>query len=344
MYTKVTGKNMLIFADLHFSDIHTGRCKNYLSNCMGVLGDMLRMVRETKPCAVVLLGDIVGVSETNIRSRLVLGKFCQVLQEISKTSEIIVVRGNHDNGDYPEYQFLSDLGFFKTSEMCKVSSDKLGYFDYFASEDATVPELRFHLMDYGQEDGELDLSPDENTTDIVLAHNNFTIQGCTNWYADHDGIELCGMNNLKDVYMLISGHIHNPSPQDYATEMRCGGTCHLFYPGCPTRPSTDQNYESCWVVRFEYEDDGTNWYADEWELAPLSDVFYNSDEFVEEKPQNSEEELERKKALKEVLDDIIKCRVGTNNLIAQIDSIPNASDSAKNIAKSYLQNALNLGQ
>lgn len=344
MYSKVVGKNVLIFGDLHFSDIHTGKCKDYLSNCMRVLGDMSRMVNEKKPCAVVLLGDIVGVSETNIRSRLVLSKFCQVLQEISKLCEIYVIRGNHDNGYYPEYQFLSDLGFFKTSEMCKVSQDKLGYFDYFGKEDSEVPEIRFHLMDYGQETQELELSPNEDTTDIVLAHNNFTIQGYTNWYADQDGIELCGLNNLKDVYMIVSGHIHNPSPQDVSTEMRCGGSCSLFYPGCPTRPSADQNYESCWVVRFEFEEDGTNWYADEWELAPLSDVFYNSEEFVEEKSEDKVEELERKKALKEVLDEIIKCRIGGNNLMEQIDAIPNASESAKEIAKEYLQNALNLGQ
>lgn len=344
MYSKVVGKNVLIFGDLHFSDIHTGRCKDYLSNCMRVLGDMSRMVNEKKPCAVVLLGDIVGVSETNIRSRLVLSKFCQVLQEISKLCEIYVIRGNHDNGDYPEYQFLSDLGFFKTSEMCKVSQDKLGYFDYFGKEDSEVPEIRFHLMDYGQETQELELSPNEDTTDIVLAHNNFSIQGYTNWYADQDGIELCGLDNLKDVYMIVSGHIHNPSPQDVSTEMRCGGSCSLFYPGCPTRPSADQNYESCWVVRFEFEEDGTNWYADEWSLAPLEDVFYNAEEFVEEKSEDKVEELERKKALKDVLDEIIKCRIGGNNLMEQIDSIPNASESAKEIAKEYLQNALNLGQ
>ena len=228
--------------------------------------------------------------------------------------------------------------------MCKVSQDKLGYFDYFGKEDSEVPEIRFHLMDYGQETQELELSPNEDTTDIVLAHNNFTIQGYTNWYADQDGIELCGLNNLKDVYMIVSGHIHNPSPQDVSTEMRCGGSCSLFYPGCPTRPSADQNYESCWVVRFEFEEDGTNWYADEWELAPLSDVFYNSEEFVEEKSEDKVEELERKKALKEVLDEIIKCRIGGNNLMEQIDAIPNASESAKEIAKEYLQNALNLGQ
>ena len=344
MYTKVVGKDILIFGDLHFSDIHTGKCKDYLSNCMRVLGDISRTVNEVKPCAIVLLGDIVGVSETNIRSRLVLSKFCKVLQEISKICEVFVIRGNHDNGDYPEYQFLSDLGFFKTSELCKTDESKLGYFDYFGSEDASIPEIRFHLMDYGQETMELELSPDDDTSDVVLAHNNFTIQGYTNWYQAKDGFELCGMDNLKGVYMVVAGHIHNPSPQDFTTEMRCGGECSIFYPGCPTRPSADENYESCWIVRFEHENNETNWYADDWQLAPLSEVFYDSDDFVVEVSEADQKELERKQALKEVLDDIMKCRVGSNNLLEQIDNIPNASDSAKSIAKDYLKVALNSEQ
>jgi hypothetical protein len=125
--------------------------------------------------------------------------------------------------------------------------------------------------------------------------------------------------------------------------MRIGGTCELFYPGCPTRPSADQDYENCWVVRFTYENNETDWFADEWKLTPLDDVFYEKETFVEEK-EETEEEIERKKALKDVLDDIIKCRIGSTDLMGQIKAIPNASENSKKIACNYLQLALDTGK
>lgn len=342
MYSKVVGSNVLIFGDLHFSDVHTGKHKNYLASCMTVLAQMEKIIEERKPSAVVLLGDIVGVREINIRSRVVLGQLCKTLQNIASKCKLYAVRGNHDSGDYPDYQFLSDLGFFETSEMCKTDDTKLGYFDYFAREDDQYPEIRFHLMDFGCEDKELVLSESDQTSDVVLAHNNFVIQGCTTWYNSKDGIELCGMDNLKGVHMVVSGHIHNPSPQNFITDMRCGGACELFYPGCPTRPSVDQDYESCWVVRFECKNGTTDWFADDWELASLEDTFITKETFIEEKTDEEiADEEERKKALKDVLQDIMSCRLGSNDLESQIRSIPNATEASKEIAVTYLNNALN---
>lgn len=342
MYTKVSDGKVLIFGDLHFSDIHTGRHTNYLANCMKILAQIENMVNEIKPKAVVFLGDIVGVSETNIRSRIILSKFCQVIQKIKSKCEVFAVRGNHDTGNYPDYQFLSDLGFFKTGEMCKTDDNKLGYFDYYGREDDEFPEVRFHLMDYGLENAELELSENEQTSDVVLAHNNFTIQGVTTWYRDKSGIELSGLTNLKGVHMVISGHIHNPSPQNFMTDMKCGGSCELFYPGCPTRPSSDQDYENCWVVEFEFNNGSTSWNALSWELPPVEETFITQENFVEDIDViEKAKEIERKRALKDILDDIITCRMGSSDLVAQISAIPQATDEAKEMAVAYLTNAIN---
>lgn len=337
MLSKVVGNNVLIIGDIHFSDIFVGRHKNYLANCFQVLGQIEKMVREKQSCAVIFLGDLVGVNEGNIREREVLNMFCKWLKRLNEICPVYSVRGNHDfKGSFPEFQFLSEQGFIITAADCD------GYIDYYGTEDAEEPEVRFHLVDYGRENRELDIKGG-NTTDIVLAHNNFTIQGLTNWYAEHDGIELAMQQNLDGVYMVISGHIHNPSPEIIATETISGGTCNLFYPGCPTRPSYEKNlYQNAWVVEFSYdaENSATNYDAIPMELSPIEEVFHVDDTYIEDKTEEEIAEIERTEALKDVLDDIIKCRMTSGDLVAQVMMIPNASDDAKKVAASYLQMAL----
>lgn len=337
MYSKVVGETgVLIIGDLHISDKEVGRHINYLENCFYCLGLIRDKVEEMKPKAVVFLGDVVGVTERNIKSREVLAMLCKFFKDINKIAKVYVVRGNHDFGNYPEYQFLSDLGLFETSATCD------GYFDYFGEDTQTEPEVRFHLMDYGTESKTLSIKGGD-TTDIVLAHNNFTIQGLTNWYQQHDGIELSMMPNMGGVYMLISGHIHAPSPEIVSSDMSTGGSCLLFYTGCPTRPSFDKNiYESCWFVSFKYDknEKSTNYDALDFPLKPAKDIFYTNEDFVEDKTEEDIEELERVEALKDVLDDILKCRMTSGDLLGQINAIPNATDNAKTLACNYLEAAL----
>lgn len=337
MYQKVVGDGVLLVGDLHFSDVYSGKHKNYLQNCFSVLAKIRDRVIETKPAALVILGDVVGVNEGNVRNREVLSQLCNFFHDVSKVCKIYCVRGNHDfNGSFPEFQFLSSLGIFETSTSCD------GFFDYFGKESQTVPEIRFHLMDYGSEGIKLNLAP-EPTTNIVLGHNNFTVQGMTTWYHQHGGIELGTMANLDGVYMMISGHIHNPSPQIVATSMISGGHCLLFYPGCPTRPTLEKNmYTSCWFMEFRFneEDNCTVYDAVEFPLEPVEDVFYADDEFVEEKTEEELAEMERTAALRDVLDDILKCRMTQGDLAGQVYAVPNASDEAKAMAVKYLQIAL----
>lgn len=341
MYQSVSGSGVLIVGDLHFSDVYTGKHKNYLKNCFDALAKIRNRVLETKPAAVVFLGDVVGVNEGNVRSREVLNQLCSFFREIGEVSKVFCVRGNHDfNGSFPEFQFLSGLKLFETS----ASSD--GYFDFFGTgksrDNGDAPEVRFHLMDYGSENMKFDLAP-EPAVNIVLGHNNFTIQGLTNWYQAHGGIELGTMENMQGIYMMISGHIHNPSPQIISTNMLVGGSCLLFYPGCPTRPSLEKNmYESTWFVEFKYDEDtgNTNYDAIEFPLSPISETFYSNEDFVEEKSEEELAEMERTTALKDVLDDILKCRIAQGDLVGQVKMIPNASEEAKAMAAQYLQIAI----
>lgn len=334
---RIDGGEVLAIADLHFSDVFEGKHKNYLENCCKVLRQILNLVEERKPKAVVFLGDLVGWTETNIRSREVFSMFCRFFRKLHGYCRIFVVRGNHDMRGYPDFQFLIDLGLV---EVCD-------YFDYYknSSEDI-IPEVRFHIVNYGEEGNARDYI--NGASNVAFAHNNFTIDGVTTWYNAHDGIELGMQQSLSGMDMVISGHIHTPSPELVGVDMPSGKPCYLFYPGCPTRPintsATEQDkYDMCWAISFSYnpEEDSTGYDVIPFELEPYESIFYSDDTIINEKTEEELENEVRKEALAEVLSDIIKYRMVGGNIMSQIDNIPNATDNAKTMAKEYLQVAYN---
>lgn len=338
MYNRVVGNSIMFVGDLHFSDVFQGKHKAYLENCFWCLGQITKKLEEKKPSALVLTGDIIGWTETNIRDRQVFAMFCKILRDWNRVCPVYCVRGNHDMKGYPDFQFLSEFGLLITSAMCD------GYFDYYANEEQEVPEVRFHLVDYKTEDRVLNLNTD-GASNIVVAHNNFTINGITTWYSEHDGIELGMMQNFSGVDMVIAGHIHNPSPEIYATQMPNGDSCMLFYLGCPTRPIKDNNmYESCWYLFVEFNGSQTDINTEEFKLKPSSEIFYDSDSFVDEKTEEEINEELRKEALKDVLGDLLKYRMSSGDPIQQVMRIPNATDEAKKVAADYLQLAFNGGK
>lgn len=328
---KIVGGEILCIGDLHISDVYEGRHKNYLENCFKVLRKIQDTVEERKPSAVVFLGDLIGLSETNIKSREVLSMLCNFFIKIKETSRVFVVRGNHDMKGYPDFQFLVDLGIV---ENCK-------YFDYWSE---SKHEVRFHIVNYGEEDKPLEICGEDKVANAVLAHNNFTIDGLTTWYDAHDGIELTTLQNFNHVDIVISGHIHNPSPELISCTMASNRPCLLFYVGCPTRPvKNKENYDQVWLVAFNYnaDTDETDYDMLPFELEPYNSLYYDDSEVINDKTEEELAEEVRKEALTEVLGDIMKYRMLQGDPMAQVDLIPNASEAAKQIAKDYLQVAFN---
>ena len=334
-YDIVGGKIMFI-GDLHISDVFTGKHKNYLANCLGILGSLSKRIEEVKPSCIVLLGDLIGWTETNIKDRQVLSMFCKELKAWNEICPVYSVRGNHDMRGYPDFLFLAELGLIVTSEQMN------GYFDYYGYEGQEIPEVRFHIVDYNDEDKTLNYL--ENSSNIVLGHNNYTIDGVTTWYAEHDGKEIKMLKNFSNVDAIISGHIHAPSPEVYYTQLSSGKNCMLFYPGCPTRPIKDKNlYKACWLVYMGYNNSSkaTDFDTEQFDLPPIEEVFFEDEEFLTDKSEEEIQEEIRKEALRQILDDALRYRISTGDPLEQIDNIPNGSDEAKTIAKSYLQLAFN---
>ena len=335
-FKRIVGSKILIIGDLHFSDVFNGKHKSYLVNCSKILSEIVSKVQTDKPNALVMLGDLVGWVETNIRDRQILALFLKAFQDINDICPVYVVRGNHDMKGFPEFNLLSQLGLIVTSSDCD------GYFDFYGSEEQSVPECRFHIVDYNTETNPLSLL--EGTSNVVLAHNNFTVNGATTWYAEHDGIELGMLQSFSGVDMVISGHIHNPSPEFVQTMMPNGGMCSLFYPGCPTRPIKEKNmYNSVWWVKVEFNGESTDINTELWNLTPAEELFVQA-EFIDEKTEEEIAEEVRKEALSEILHDILEYRIAGGDPITQVMNIPNASEDAKNVAAKYLQTALNSGR
>lgn len=317
--------SVLVFGDLHFSDVYEGQHKDYLTNCFSCMGKIVSLVEERKPDTVVFLGDIVGWNETNIKSREVLSKFVECFQRIFEVAKngIYAVRGNHDLSGYPDYDFLIKLGLLKYTD----------HFDY-GFDSQGKPDVRFHLVNYGDEGRELDIL--EGSSNVVLGHNNFVIEGVTTWYHEHHGINLNLHKPFEKVDLVISGHIHEPSPYLVEVAVPGGNSCGLFYCGCPTRPVKSKvGWDSCWAVDFTYQEGTTEFDAIPIELSPWDELFEEDD--ITEVSDDELAESIRREQLADVLQDIITYRMTGGDLMAQIDTIPNASEEARGVAKDYLR-------
>lgn len=321
MNAEIHSGELLAFGDLHFSDVFRGKHKDYLTNCCGVLNQIKGVVERRKPSGVVFLGDLVGWNETNVRSREVLSFFLTFWKGLNAVCPVYTVRGNHDMKGYPDYNILLSLGLIR----------EVDFLDYCG-------DVRFHFVGYGSESKRLEIR--EDGANIVFGHNNYKIDGVTTWYSEHDGVELNTLQNYNQVDMVVSGHIHEPSPEMVGVQMPSGRQCNLFYLGCPTRPIKQAEYNSCWYMVFKNDGVDTTFEVEELHLTPWSELFFDDEEIIEEMTDEEVQASIRKEKLAEVLQDIIQYRVLGGDIMSQLDRIPNASPEAVEMAKRYLRIAM----
>lgn len=329
---RINGNKMLVFGDLHISDTYVGNHKDYLSESFWVLGRIEKICEEEKPDIIVFLGDL----DMGISKRIVLLKFCKFFAKLNQLTNgnVFCIEGNHDmHGNFSVFNFLAGLGYIKIAQDEAVQ----GYLDMYCGQNAEVPAARFHLVDYGREKEQLPLLDIEDSN-IVLAHNNFSVPGVTTWYQDYDGLELGRLSSMKDIALIVSGHIHNPSPSVLSVQHIEGTVTSLFYPGCPTRPAKDmQKYDFVYYVSFTYMENGDyiDWQAKQFDLLPASECFIEND-LTEKTEEEVAEEL-RLNNLSAVLGEIMEYQISGNDLVSQIENIPSASQEAKEIAITYLK-------
>lgn len=312
--------SVLVFGDLHLSCKFEGQHKSYLYECYYNMDKIQAIVNESKPEAVFLLGDLVGVNERNIRDRQFLMRvihFFNVLNSATNNN-VYSVKGNHDMGDFTDFDFLVGLGLAKNPLYVDMGT-----------------LVRFHFVNYGDEKKRLRI--DDDKTNIVLGHDDYYIEGVSEWYSAKSGIELASLGNFCGVELVISGHIHNPSTEMLSTTLKDGKTIELVYPGSPSRVA--ERYESCMYFELSSCEGGLGYEAKELDLVPLEEAFYDKEVFVNI-DESVEEEKKKSQILTDLVNEIIEGRLTTGNVEDQINMVPQADEATKQLAISYYRKAV----
>jgi predicted phosphodiesterase len=284
------------------------------------------VVKREKPAWIIFLGDIIGVNERNIRDHQFLMRVLLFFETLNNITDghVYTVKGNHDCGDFTDFDFLVGLGLIKNPE----------YLDYEGKDGV---EVRFHFVNYGQEHRKLDIL--SNASNVVLGHADYYVEGVTTWYSAKQGIELSKLGNFCGVDLVISGHIHLPSSEILYTTLKDGKPVGLFYTGSPSR--TAERIEACWYFYFEYSEteNSTDFSAELMQLPSVEDTFYPPENF--ELDEEESEEEERSQKLTDIVKEIIDSRLTTGNIEHQIMIIPTADDDTKKLAIEYYRKAMN---
>lgn len=337
----IHGGKILVFGDLHISSSFSGQHKNYQYECYKNMDIIISLIEKENAKSVIFLGDLVGVNEKNIRDRQFLMRTQNFLSTVNKLTNgnVFSVKGNHDMGDFTDFDFFEGLGYIKNPE----------YIDYYGRKPGSNKddnlEIRFHLVNYGEERKKLKLSnPEDCASDIVLGHSDYYIEGVTNWYSGGKNIELGSLDNFKGVSLVFSGHIHNPSDEILYTNLNDGSSIGLFYVGSPAR--VVERFDNCWYLIFNYtklEDDewGTMFDSSLMGLDPADEVFYPKEDFIEEDSEEAER-IHKSSKLTDIVKEIIDGRIMSGDLNHQIDIMPGVSDEVKKIAKDYLEKATSM--
>lgn len=322
----VQGGKIFIFGDLHLSSTYEGQHINYLEECLNNIWKIRDMVLTDKPSAVFFLGDIIGVRERNIKDRRFFREvllFFKTLSEVTN-GNVYSVKGNHDFGDYSDFDLLVGLGYLKNPS----------YVDYHG--DGNL-EVRFHFVNYGFEKRPLTFPEGIECSNVVLCHADIQIPGVTTWYTTKDGFPLSSLRNWRGVDLVIAGHIHTPSKEVSFTTIDDAST-GLFYVGSPSR--TAERIDDCWYMEFMYNNEAktTDYQSDLFGLKPASEVFYPRNDFVDEN-EITEEDI-RTQSLISIVKEVMEGRMTSGDLFHQIRILPGASDRVKDIACEYLQMAI----
>lgn len=329
---KIVGGNILIFGDLHLSSSYEGQHISYISDCYTNMELIRKTCDANKPSAVVFLGDLIGVNERSIRDRQFFMRVLQFFEYLNSLCKgnVFSVKGNHDMGDFTDFDFLLGMGLIKNPR----------YIDYY-SDDGENHEVRLHLVNYGHERDALSLvDMNEGVSNVVLGHSDYYIDGVTNWYSARNGVELCMLDNFCGVELVISGHIHIPSEQILYTTMKDGSSIGLFYTGSPSR--TAERFDDCWYVSLKCTKEDGMWYTNcdpvLMGIPKAEEVFYPKEDFELSEEEKDETAVQSEK-LTELVKEIIESRLLSGDIINQIMANSAADEKTKKLAIKYYEMA-----
>lgn len=331
IYTDVN--KVLVIGDTHFDDVYEGRHKNYYQNTIDVMVQILKVIAERKPDLVVLAGDLIGVrpGKSKVKTRTYLQQIIGFIRSLGK--KVIVVKGNHDYAEDSDYDFLSNIGVFTSAKSL------LYQVDIVPKDSKPDDRLRIHLRDYGKENLALDIEDNKEGVNIVVAHNEFYIEGREYRRNGAEAIELSKHTPFFGADVILSGHIHEPSPsiEDF-TNLEGESTAFINL-GCPTRPSYSEQYNQVWFIEFEYKKEKS------WDFNPIVIDLVPSDKIFNKKNELFEEvenqilnfDKQRRLDLDTVMTTLLEMGPNTLNIREQIRRIPAVREKAREKAIEYIE-------
>lgn len=330
----IKGK-IAIFGDLHLSCVYQGSHKSYIDNCFDIMRQILEIVKDGDYKAVIFLGDIIGVREriiNNLQFLYFIIDFFTTLNSKEYTNHnVYSVVGNHDLGKdgYTTFTFLRNLGLVRNPK----------YIDILNGENKA--DTRVHFVNYGEEKRELEIK--DSISNIVAGHAAYEVEGATNWYNHKDRVLLNKLENFEGIEMIISGHIHPGTLESIEGALPNGDITSLIFLGNPTRVTDRVN--ACQYMSLECRESQDGLSGDKWEtvfqahdfkLKPIEDDFYPKSIIYGEENELDPEDI-RKKAVEDIINEIIANRLGSGNIFRQVDAVPDATQEAKDLAKKYLK-------
>ena len=341
----IHGGSVLVIGDTHFTNAFVGSHKDYPAESIELMKSIYRKAEGVKNLkSVIFLGDLIGVKEQNLRSRLFLSEVMSFFKRLAtlcnrnggvvddsgqRVCPVLSVKGNHDMGGregYTDFEFLIDQGLLVNPGTVDIYSETSGN-----------KEARLHFVNWGDENERP--SVDKTVPNVILAHGEFIVPGQTDIVpGGPNNIDLTRHKPFRGIGTVISGHIHTSSEQEIEFVNTEGSTSVLFYPGSPARVS--ERVEDVYYMVLSSSGEGVELESLLFNLPPVDEVFNPIEPEEIDEFADKEHELRTEK-LEEILGEVMSKRLSQGDLISQINRVPYVSEESKTLAKKYLQIAAN---
>ena len=275
----------------HLSDLHIGKhlhLYNLAKDQEYILHQIVEKIKEYRPDAIVVAGDIYDKSVPSGEAYQLFDGFLNSLADITPTIPVLVIAGNHDSQERLSYasSFLERHQIYiatKPPQQKEEFLKKITFSDSYG-------EVDFYLFPFTKPGYVRHLFPDEEITNyesayvavlkretidwkrrnVLVAHQFFINQGqkpdvCDseqmNWNVG--GLDAIDIRVVSDFDYVAAGHIHGPQSL---------GNGKVRYCGTPLKYSVSEEQHKKSITLVTLEDKGQEPVIETIPLVPLHDV------------------------------------------------------------------------
>lgn len=319
----------LIYGDSHLSSSNYGGHIDYASESLENFR-RINVVAKEEDCGVVIgAGDLAQHRFNKLEYKLAIEDELDERNEITDHN-YFEVKGNHDSmtSGMSEWEFYHKKGYLRNEPYVDVGC------------------ARIHMVNYGEEDRELDIAEDK--FNIVVGHNYFKYKS-TVFPNYGKAIELDYKESWAKVDLIVAGHIHDI--------LECTGKIGdkeipVIYLGCPNQLSykKDGMDEVGMFIILDCTGTEPQIVKYEFDLRPISERFVgkldeNDAYILDENGYAISSDFEVKDGprldVSDVIEEIANSDITLGDPEKIIDVLSGFSSEARELAKELYKEALN---